>query len=127
MNKELKVFVYGTLKVGGRFSKRFDASRTNAKVGKIKGELYDLGSFPGVLLQGDSEVIGEVHTYKDAEEIEKAFDRIEGFRGTGEPHNLYEKRVVTAFTADGEESCIMYEFARHIEKDRKIKEGVWQL
>ncbi len=127
MSKELKVFVYGTLKVGGRFSTRFDASRITSRVGRIRGELYDLGSFPGVKLQGDSEVIGEVHTYKNAEEVEKSFDRIEGFSGAGKPHNLYEKRVVTAFTDDGEESCIMYEFARPIEADRKIKEGVWQI
>ena len=39
-NKELKVFVYGTLKVGGRFATRFDNVRTSTKVGKIKGCLF---------------------------------------------------------------------------------------
>ena len=124
---ELKVFVYGTLKVGGRFSPRFDAVRTSAKVGKIKGELYDLGSFPGVKLRGDSEVVGEVHTYSNAKEVEAALDRIEGYGGPDKPHNLYEKRIVLVQTDDGEESCIMYEFSRDIEEDRIIPEGVWKV
>ena len=123
----LKVFVYGTLKVGGRFSTRFDTVRVSSKEGKIKGKLYDLGSFPAVKLEGNSDVIGEVHTYSNAEEVEKAMDRIEGYNGPGKSYNLYNKRTVQVNTSDGEETCIMYEFARDIEANRQIKEGVWKI
>ncbi len=124
---ELKVFVYGTLKVGGRFAKRFDSVRTSTKKGIIKGTLYDLGSFPGVKLGADTEVIGEVHTYTNAKEVEASLDRIEGFFKEDHPHNLYNKRLVQVTTDDGIETCLMYEFAKDAKKFTKIEEGIWQV
>ena len=124
---ELKIFVYGTLKVGGRFSKRFDQVRTSVKKGTIKGTLYDLGSFPGVKLGTDTEVLGEVHTYTQAKEVEASLDRIEGYIGEDHPHNLYNKKQVQVVTDDGIETCLIYEFARDAEKFTKIKEGIWQV
>ena len=124
---ELKVFVYGTLKVGGRFSKRFDPVRTSVKIGSIKGTLYDLGSFPGVKLNSSDEVVGEIHTYTQAEDVEKSLDRIEGYFGENHPHNLYNKKEVEVTTAEGAEICKVYEFAKDVEKFTKIKEGVWKV
>lgn len=124
---ELKIFVYGTLKVGGRFSKRFDPVRTSVKTGSIKGTLYDLGSFPGVKLESNSIIIGEVHTYTQAKDVEAALDRIEGYFGEKHPHNLYNKRQVEVQTEDGIETCLMYEFAKDVKKFTKIKEGVWKI
>lgn len=124
---ELKVFVYGTLKVGGRFSKRFDSVRTSVKIGSIKGTLYDLGSFPGIKLNSNNTIIGEIHTYTQAEEIEKSLDRIEGYFGEDHPHNLYNKKEVEVVTDNGIEICKVYEFAKDVEKFTEIKEGIWKV
>jgi gamma-glutamylcyclotransferase (GGCT)/AIG2-like uncharacterized protein YtfP len=124
---ELKIFVYGTLKVGGRLSKPFDGVRTSVKVGKIKGTLYDLGSFPGVKLEGDYIITGEVHTYTDSILIEKALDRIEGFIKDGHPSNLYNKRQIQVETDAGVEKCLVYEFAKSIDTLNKIEEGIWKI
>jgi gamma-glutamylcyclotransferase (GGCT)/AIG2-like uncharacterized protein YtfP len=76
MNKHL-VFVYGTLRRGGAraMSIRFPSSRfvTDAKV---SGSLYDLGAYPGLLLNdSNSLVIGELYEVDD--EILSKLDDIE--------------------------------------------------
>ena len=66
MNKHL-VFVYGTLRRGcaGAMSIRFPKSKFIADA-KVKGSLYDLGAYPGLLLnESDSLVIGEVYEVND--------------------------------------------------------------
>jgi len=66
MNKHL-VFVYGTLRRGGAgaMSIRFPNSKFIADA-KVSGSLYDLGAYPGVLLnESNSLVIGEVYEVDD--------------------------------------------------------------
>jgi gamma-glutamylcyclotransferase (GGCT)/AIG2-like uncharacterized protein YtfP len=127
VSKELKVFVYGTLKVGGRFANRFDKHRTSVRVGKVKGDLYSLVSYPGAKLGGDSVITGEVHTYTEPTEVEAALDRIEGFIGPGHKHNLYNKRTVQVDTDDGVEICTMYELAGSVNTLKKVDNGIWEI
>ena len=67
MNKHL-VFVYGTLRRGGAgaMSVRFPGAKFVAEA-KVSGSLYDLGAYPGLLLdESDSQVLGEVYEVDDA-------------------------------------------------------------
>ena len=62
-----RVFVYGTLRSGnaGSMSFRFPNSRFVAEA-KVSGSLYDLGDFPGLLLdESNSLVLGEVYEVDD--------------------------------------------------------------
>lgn len=66
MNKHF-VFVYGTLRRGGAgaMSIRFPNSKFIAEA-KVSGSLYDLGAYPGLLLnEADSLVTGEVYEVDD--------------------------------------------------------------
>jgi len=66
MNKHL-VFVYGTLRRGSAraMSIRFPGSKFIAEA-KVSGSLYDLGAYPGLLLnESNSLVIGEVYEVDD--------------------------------------------------------------
>lgn len=66
MNKHL-VFVYGTLRRGAAraMSIRFPDSKFIAEA-KVSGSLYDLGAYPGMLLnESNSLVIGEVYEVDD--------------------------------------------------------------
>jgi gamma-glutamylcyclotransferase (GGCT)/AIG2-like uncharacterized protein YtfP len=66
MNKHL-VFVYGTLRSGSArsMSIRFPGSKFIAEA-KVSGSLYDLGAYPGLLLNElNSSVIGEVYEVDD--------------------------------------------------------------
>lgn len=66
MTKHL-VFVYGTLRSGstGAMSLRFPNSKFVADT-KVSGSLYDLGAYPGLLLnESNSLVTGEVYEVDD--------------------------------------------------------------
>ena len=66
MNKHL-VFVYGTLRRGGAGAmlERFPNARFIADA-KVGGSLYDLGAYPGLLLnESNSTVTGEVYEVDD--------------------------------------------------------------
>jgi gamma-glutamylcyclotransferase (GGCT)/AIG2-like uncharacterized protein YtfP len=66
MSKHL-VFVYGTLRRGGpgAMSVRFPNSKFIADA-KVSGSLYDLGAYPGLLLnESNSLVSGEVYEVDD--------------------------------------------------------------
>jgi gamma-glutamylcyclotransferase (GGCT)/AIG2-like uncharacterized protein YtfP len=66
MNRHL-VFVYGTLRRGsaGAMSIRFPDSKFIAEA-QVSGSLYDLGAYPGLLLnEADSSVTGEVYEVDD--------------------------------------------------------------
>ncbi len=66
MNRHL-VFVYGTLRRGnaGAMSSRFPDSQFISDA-KVNGSLYDLGAYPGLLLNAsDSLVVGEVYEVDD--------------------------------------------------------------
>ncbi len=76
MNKHL-VFVYGTLRRGGAgaMSLRFPDSKFIAEA-QVSGSLYDLGAYPGLLLnESNSLVTGEV--YEVDNELLKELDAFE--------------------------------------------------
>ena len=76
MNKHL-VFVYGSLRRGGAgaMSIRFPASRFIADA-RVSGSLYDLGAYPGLLLnESNSPVVGEVYEVDD--ELLRELDEFE--------------------------------------------------
>ncbi|HEV7473812.1 MAG TPA: gamma-glutamylcyclotransferase family protein [Pyrinomonadaceae bacterium] len=66
MNKHL-IFIYGSLRRGGvgAMSVRFPGSEFVAEA-KVSGSLYDLGAYPGLLLnESNSLVTGEVYEVDD--------------------------------------------------------------
>lgn len=76
MSKHL-VFVYGTLRRGGAraMSIRFPNSQFIADA-KVSGSLYDLGAYPGLVLNdSNSLVVGEVYEVDD--ELLKELDDFE--------------------------------------------------
>jgi len=76
-----RVFVYGTLKVGGRLDRvSLKNARTAVRNAIITGAIYNLGSYPTIKLDKDGEVIGEVHTFhKDNfDAVLSTIDMIEG-------------------------------------------------
>ena len=129
---EGKIFVYGTLKEGGRFAEvykdKFDPLRKGIRPAKIKGTLFNLGSFPGVKLEGDAEVKGEIHSFDEFDAILKIMDRIEGYRGPDNPDNLFNRETVEAELDDGStEEAVIYTFARDANGAKIVEDGVWAI
>lgn len=61
------VFVYGSLRSGsaGAMSVRFP-NATYVTEGKVRGRLYDMGEYPGLMLDGEASIVtGEVYEVDD--------------------------------------------------------------
>lgn len=125
------VFVYGTLKKGGYYSESFDERRVSSVPAVVKGTLYDLRSFPGLVLGGNSAVHGELHRYRDIVAVIRHMDGIEGHRGRGRKSNLYDKNVVEVETQDGKKvKAIVYTLnTQRVSTSGcdEVKNGTWEL
>jgi gamma-glutamylcyclotransferase (GGCT)/AIG2-like uncharacterized protein YtfP len=105
MIADLNVFVYGTLKPGGRYWPEFCEGKLAAEPipAKIKGTLYDLHvGYPGLLLNGDQWVQGyllEMATLADFRRL----DELEGYvPDRPESENEYNRLRVPCFSPEGE-------------------------
>jgi gamma-glutamylcyclotransferase (GGCT)/AIG2-like uncharacterized protein YtfP len=100
MNKHL-VFVYGTLRRGGAgaMSSRFPKAKFIAEA-KVSGSLYDLGAYPGLLLNAvDSSVLGEVYEVGD-----ETLDQLDEFEATSH----YERQQVEISLGTHSRPCWVY-------------------
>jgi len=100
------VFVYGTLRRGGRNDiARFAPAPRFVADAQIHGTLYDLGSYPGAVLGASGPLVGEVYAITPA--LEAQLDQLEEVRpdDSGE----YIKREVSVRVGEKEIACLVYE------------------
>ena len=100
------VFVYGTLRRGGRNDiARFQPEPFHVADAVIAGTLYDLGAYPGLVLDGKGRIVGEI--YRIEPEVEAALDVLEEVAddGSGE----YIKRQVAVDAGAQRFECLVYE------------------
>ena len=105
MEETIKIFVYGTLKSGnstrGLDSPQFaDVEKTKlgiAKTTSSKFNMVDLGAFPGVVVNGTHDILGEV--WEGGEDFLELCDSIEGHQKDKEA-NFYHRDKVN--TTEGE-------------------------
>lgn len=118
MNKHL-VFVYGTLRRGGAGSMSVKFPNSNFITdARVSGTLYDLGAYPGVLLnESNSWVIGEVYEVDD-----ETLNELDDF----EASSNYWRKQIEISPGNQSTSCWIYEpdpdFYRH---RLLIKSGDW--
>lgn len=129
--KVLNVFVYGTLKEGRPLDRKaFADTRLSVTPATIVGSIYNLGRYPAIQLKGKGLVQGEVHAFHkdDIEKVINIMDMIEGYDPKGEEkNNLYNRRVVTAKTKDGEKmEAYVYEYPRKLKASIKLDDGLWE-
>ena len=101
MNKHL-VFVYGTLRRGGAgaMSIRFPGAKFIAEA-KVCGSLYDLGAYPGLLVNGsNSSVSGEVY-----EVDQETLNKLDEF----EASSRYRRKQVEISLGTHRRVCWTYE------------------
>ena len=98
-----KVFVYGTLMRGEcRGTVIGENPGDDVSRGRIKGQLFDLGAYPGWRPdhRGEAWVVGELRTGIAASLLEE-LDQIEEFPGFDRPGGLFRRRVVEVELAEG--------------------------
>ncbi|WP_208605899.1 gamma-glutamylcyclotransferase family protein [Streptomyces albus] len=100
----LPVFVYGTLRPGGRHHTRLLRGRTDhEEPARLPGAaLYEGPGFPYAVEEPGGEVHGHLIAPRAAEygELLAALDALEGYT-PGEPATFYERRARDVLRADG--------------------------
>jgi len=117
------VFVYGTLRRGGRNDiARYRPAPVWIGEAGIAGTLYDLGAYPGVVLGGTRRVRGEVYVIEPA--VEAALDVLEEVAADGSGE--YIKRQVRVEVGSHWFDCLVYEIhPARIAGRRVIESGDW--
>lgn len=105
-NDTCHVFVYGTLRRGDDNDiNRLTPPPVFVASATIKGQLFHLGRYPGMLLGGDADVTGEVYVITPA--LERKLDEIEELYP--QQTDEYFKRTVVVQIDERAISCIVYE------------------
>jgi gamma-glutamylcyclotransferase (GGCT)/AIG2-like uncharacterized protein YtfP len=100
------VFVYGTLRRSQRNDiYRYQPAPRFVTAASISGTLYHLGAYPGVVLGGLTQVVGEV--YEIEAELERQLDVLEGI--TPKADDEYFKREITILVNGQSQRCLVYE------------------
>jgi len=123
------IFVYGTLKVGGRNAGLTDRIRTIVRTGTIHGELYSTGfGYPAAFNIDKTEklIVGEVHSFTDIHAALDLCDKLEGYIDYCNPANLYNRTSTQCRLGTGElVECWVYETNRDVSFMQPIESGVF--
>jgi gamma-glutamylcyclotransferase (GGCT)/AIG2-like uncharacterized protein YtfP len=119
------VFVYGTLRRGGRNDiNRLAPAPKYLGMGEVKGSLYHFDWYPGLALGGEEAVtvVGEV--YEVTPQLETVLDSIEGI--VDGDHSEYFKRDFEVNVAGEAVRCFLYEINPQRVADKEpIGHGDW--
>jgi len=121
------VFVYGTLRRGGRNDiNRLQPAPEYVGMGEVRGTLYHIDWYPGLVLGGEEgvTVVGEVYRITPA--LEAILDGIEQIV-PGEDSE-YFKREVDVLVEGRAFGCLVYEInPRRVQGRQEIGHGDWIL
>ncbi|MFC0517497.1 gamma-glutamylcyclotransferase [Mucilaginibacter angelicae] len=105
------LFVYGTLlQAGNEFAEYLNKHCKFISDGKIKGQLYDIGEYPGAVIDNTEEryIYGSIFMMDDPETILKVIDDYEGIGDLYRHPQEYTRDEVAIHTDNGIISCWMY-------------------
>ena len=119
-----KIFVYGTLMEGeSRHNVIGHLASGEGVKATCKGGLQDLGSFPGMVPDEESEVKGELYSFSEMSAILQTLDSIEGYQGPGDMHSLYKRTIVRAKSIEEDEWAWTYIY--NGKGGSRIESGDW--
>tara|TARA_B110000914_G_C15185328_1_gene319252 strand:+ start:32 stop:421 length:390 start_codon:yes stop_codon:yes gene_type:complete len=121
MNNHLYlIFIYGTLRRGGRAHHLMQAAEFQSK-GSISGRLVHVDQYPGLIPCGDQQVMGELYLVGD--QLLNELDRYEGCLESP-PHYLRQETM--ALLENGEKkSVLVYVFQLLEPHHEEVENGDW--
>ena len=117
------VFVYGSLRQGASNAWRMNDSLFVSRA-TVGGTWVKVDWYPGLVLDGESQVLGDVYQVNDKVLAElDAFEGIEAADGTQAEY----RRVKSQVLLDNGEflDCLVYEWLLGLEGYQKIETGDW--
>ena len=134
MNSTQYLFCYGTLSRDTAPQSVAALCRRLPRLAgaRVAGCLYDLGSYPGLVLSGDCDdehqgvVRGEIVVVQSASDWLR-LDSYEGVDSAQPERSLYNRVRTTATTDAGEQvECWVYVYNRELKRAAKIDSGCWR-
>ncbi|GAA4083909.1 gamma-glutamylcyclotransferase family protein [Mucilaginibacter panaciglaebae] len=120
------LFVYGTLLIAdNEFASYLTRNSTFCCKGKMRGKLYDVGCYPGVVIDGDDnyDVWGTVYRMRNVDQALRNLDTYEGFGEGEEQPYLFVREALPIETDEGVLTCWVYLYNRSIATLREITTG----
>jgi gamma-glutamylcyclotransferase (GGCT)/AIG2-like uncharacterized protein YtfP len=122
------LFTYGTLSTGQAPSSVVSLMKSLKRHGKgyIRGRLYDLGDFPGVVLSESprNKVFGDIFELPTDGSILKQIDRYEEFSPRKPKSSLFVRKRVPVKLDNGEQiECWTYVYNGQVPRTRRISSG----
>ena len=120
------LFVYGTLlDDSNEFAVYLKQHCNFYSKGKLSGRLYDLGEYPGAILDEntDSYIHGSIVKLIDPNETLKRLDNYEGYGDDQDQPNLFLREIALVETGNGAMNCWIYVYNFSVEGFRPIESG----
>jgi len=120
------LFVYGTLlDEANEFAVYLKENCIFYKEGKFKGRLYDIGEYPGAIVESgnDAFVYGSIFILNDTQSILKILDDYEGVGEDESQPNEFIRKLLTIETADKPIKCWVYLYNLPVDGLRQIVSG----
>ena len=115
------LFAYGTLKSGLAPAEIAGVTSKLKSLGPgiVRGTLYNLGSYPGLRLDGKDEITGEVLEFQD-HSIFESLDAYEGYDPRRPEQSLFIRRRCRVRLENKDLICWVYEYNRQPALSRRI-------
>ena len=119
------LFVYGSLlDAGNEFAAHLSRNSTPYSTGNIKGRLYDIGEYPGTVIDANGYPIqGSILSLNNPDKNLKILDDYEGFGDEQEKPNLFIRQLLPVETESGNINCWVYLYNLPVEGLHEIKSG----
>lgn len=120
------LFVYGTLlNEQNEFAIYLKQNCKFYAHGKFKGKLYDLGEYPGAILDesGINYIYGSILELKNTMDVLKNIDNYEGFGEDEDQPNLFVREMIDIETDNGLINCWVYLYNLPVGGFRLIDSG----
>lgn len=115
--KTVDVFVYGTLRKTGSNHDVVKNFIMDSESYQLHGALYNVGMYPALVLHPTEQVVvGELITIP--EHALSHLDRLEGFFGYGDRHNLYDRVL---YKDNNGREFYVYTWPMEKVRERKLK------
>jgi len=94
-------------------------------MGTIKGKLYDIGEYPGAIIDTDEqyEITGAIYKLHHPQKALKILDDYEGYGDDQDQPNLFVRELLPVKTANGELNCWIYLYNLPVNGLQQITSG----
>lgn len=123
------LFIYGTLlNEDNEFAVYLKNNSSFYAEGKINGQLYDLGEYPGAILSlnNGEYIYGSIVRLSNPEKVLAVVDDYEGYGDEQEQPNLFVRVLAEVETEKGRVTCWVYEYNLSVEGLVQIESGKYR-